>query len=180
MLAGSLISFGQEVVNEKIEEHYDEMTEEWLYVSEELKSYEGLQRFCTNKEFRYSTIELIKDIHHYDSVIFSLITELSLYNEISNRDYKGMLKSLEKFEGKYTIRDFIEHLRGSCLERVEIERNQKDLENDYAAESYDGRRLVLMTDIEKYLKHIDKRIIDIDEHLHLIDLDHLNEIHNQY
>jgi hypothetical protein len=174
-------AFSQEQqVEEKIEEHYDEMTESWLFVSEELKSYEGLQRFCTNKEFRYSTIDLIKEIHHYDSLIFSLITELSLYNEISDKDYKTMLKSLEKFEGKYTIKDFIDHLRDSCLERVEIEKNQDELEKDYANESYDGRRLVLMTDIEKYLNHIDKRILDIDEHLHLINLDHLKEMHEQY
>lgn len=151
-----------------IEEEYDRLTDSWLEVSDVLKSYQGLSDFCMEPKFRDYSVELLKQLHHYDSVVLDFLNDPTTAMIVGQKEYHKTLKDIEKFEAKYDIKSFIDFLRESCITRNGLEKNKQDLQMGQGADSYDGQVYILETDIAKFLKHIDKRIVSIDEHLHRI------------
>lgn len=161
---GSL-SFAQDFT---IEDKYDRLTEEWLEVSADLKSYAGLSGFCVNDEFRKYTINILKEMHHYDSVVMGFLLEPGAEELIGHHEYKVTLKEIGEFEEEYGIKNFMNFLRESCVTRNDLEKNKENLKNEVGMYSYDGQIVVLETGIHRFLKHIDKRVVSIDKHLHKI------------
>ncbi len=151
-----------------IEEEYDRLTQSWLELSGVLKSYKGLSDFCDQPKFRDYTVELLKQLHHYDSVVLDFLNDPTTAVMIGHKEHQKTLKEIEGFETKYDIRSFIEFLRESCITRNVLEKNKQDLLMGQGADSYDGQVYILESDIVKFLNHIDKRIVSIDEHLHRI------------
>lgn len=154
-----------------IEEDFDFLTAEWLDVSGELKTYGGLERFCTSADFREKSIDILSLLHQYDSLVLEILLDPSYDLEISHREYKHTIKDIQKFEEEFSIQDFIAFLKKNCRTWKDLERNREDLMKASGAYSYDGQRLVLETQLRKFLKHIDKKIIAIDDHVHLIHID---------
>lgn len=155
----------------KLEEDFDLLTSEWLNVSGELKTYSGLNRFCINADFRQETMDILGLLHHYDSLVLQILLDPSYDLDISHREYKHTIKDIQKFEEEFSIKKFIDHLRESCAARNELERSKDDLVKGSNVHSYDGQILVLETDIRRFLNHIDKKVIAIDDHLHMIHVD---------
>lgn len=156
-----------------IEDDFDLLTAEWLSASGELKTYNGLDRFCTSPDFRETTLDVLDLLHHYDSLVLEILLDPSYDLEISHREYKHTIKDIQEFEEEYSIKDFVAFLRKSCGTRNDLERNKEDLIKESGMYSYDGQILVLETQLRQFLKHIDKKVIAIDDHLHLIHVDQL-------
>lgn len=174
MAAISLTSFSQA---QMIEEEFDALTAEWLEISEELKTYNGLGRFCKSKEFRETSLSVLRQLHHYDSLVLEVLlnTDESELG-VSHREYKHTLKDIEKFEEEYGIKVFIAFLKEGCVTWKELEKNRETLVKESGMYSYDGQLLVLETQLEMFLKHIDKKVIAIDEHIHLIHIDQVRSL----
>jgi len=151
-----------------IEDKYDQLTEKWLELSNELKSYAGLSEFCVNDEFRDYTTSILSEMHHYDSVVLKFLREPGAEELIGHHEYKVTLDEIEKLEEEGGIKEFIHFLRNSCITRNDLEKNKVNLKNDLGMYSYDGQIVVLETDIHRFLTQIDKRVISIDKHLHKI------------
>lgn len=152
-------AFSQENIGAKLEE----LTLAWDGEAEKLATYDGLSEFCTVEPYRARMIETLKGIHHYDSVLYDVITKKARYGG-GDSEMKKTLKDIEKFESEYSIRDFLNFLHEECNARNDIERNARKTGEDKDAEAY-----VLETELGKYVKHITKRIDVIREHVH-----HLN------
>ena len=58
-------------------EHLDELTLLWDEKSIELKTYQGLRKFCRSSAYRNSIIEMLESMHHYDSLLYDMAIEAS-------------------------------------------------------------------------------------------------------
>ncbi|MEQ8237570.1 MAG: hypothetical protein RIA69_00080 [Cyclobacteriaceae bacterium] len=141
-----------------------DITFKWDLESIALNSYEGLLTFCNDKEYRYGVIDLIKEIHHYDSVLYDRLKKANRLGG-SNKEINRAIKEIEKFEKEYSARNFIAFLREECISASYIEKNSKELKNELASESYDGQILIVENLLNKYIKHITKRLDHIREHV---------------
>ncbi len=156
-----------------IEKEYDKLTAEWLKISGQMKTYQGLATYCKDAEYRTHSVHVLELLHHYDSLVLDLLNDPTVAGQIDHKEQHKTLKDIEKFEEKYSIKEFIGLLKESCKTRRDLEKNKKDLVKESGMYSYDGQILVLETQIRKFLNHIDKRIITIDDHLHLIHPDQI-------
>lgn len=166
-----IVTSGIEVkaqTNSSIEQQYDLLTAQWLELSGNLKTYQGLNTFCTSPEYRTSSIEVLGHLHHFDSLVLDLMKEHQGEFAISHKEFKATLKDIEKFETEYGIKAFITVLKGCCDSRRDLERHKKELVNEIGANSYDGQILILENYLRKFLHHIDKKVLAIDDHLHMI------------
>lgn len=171
LLFGMLIPVGANSQSmEDVEKNYTLLTEEWLKISYQLKSYEGLSEYCKDPSAKNRTSYVLSTLHHYDSVLLSLMEDPTL--NIDHKEYKKTVKEIEGFETKYSVKKTNEMLSESCLERRSLERDKEDLAKDIGIYSYDGQVLNLETMLQRYLNHIDKKIVDIEEHLHVIQPHH--------
>ncbi len=168
----SASGFGQIIT---IEETYDRLTAQWLKISDVLKDYQGLSEFCVDPDFRSYTKEVLTQIHHYDSVVLDFLNEPGTEALIGHHEYKKTMKDISKFEGKYSIKAFYDFLNESCITRNGLERDRDELELNSGIDSYDGQIVVLQADVNKFLKHIDRRVVAIDEHLHRIHPDRFDQ-----
>ena len=158
----------QSYVTIDIEEEYEFLTEQWLFVSEDLSHYYGLSAFCTNGEYREFAIEILELLHHYDSVVLDILKNPTSDIDISSKEYRKTMDDIASFEGDYDVKSFISFLRESCITRNDLERNKEDLKREVGMYSYDGQVMMLETDLRKFMKKIDKRIVSINEHIHKI------------
>lgn len=168
MLSFSVKGFSQTYVAVNVEEEYDFLTNHWLKMSADISHYYGLSAFCTNSEYRTYTIEVLKLLHHYDSLVLDLLKDPTAAIDISSHEYKKTMKDIEKFEGDYDLKEFIAFLRESCITRNELERDKENLKNEVGMYSYDGQVMMLETEVNKFLNKIDKRILSINKHIHHI------------
>lgn len=167
---------GQLAAQTNIEEEYDLLTEHWLEASDVLKTYDGLGLLCNDAKFRHNTLEILSLIHHYDSVLLDLMKDPTVELEISSHEYRKTMKELQAFEAEYGVKSFVSFLKESCITRRDLERNKEELQKDSGMYSYDGQRLVLETNLGKFLKHIDKKVVSIDKHIHHIHPDQVRPV----
>lgn len=154
-----------------LEDDFDLLTSEWLSVSGDLKTYQGLNRFCQSAQYRQDVVDVLDLMHHYDSLVLNVLLDPSYDLQISHREYKNTVKDIQQFEENYSIKKFMDFLRQSCRARNDLEKNKADLMKGSGVHSYDGKILVLENELRKFLKNIDKKVIAIDDHLHLIHVD---------
>ncbi|MEQ9007893.1 MAG: hypothetical protein RLP12_08420, partial [Ekhidna sp.] len=53
----------------------DDLTVRWDETAIKMKNYQGIQEFCLTEKFRYETIELLDDIHHWDTTLYFIVQE---------------------------------------------------------------------------------------------------------
>jgi FPC/CPF motif-containing protein YcgG len=170
----ALIAIGGKLqAQNHIEEMYDKLTEEWLQASKGLKSYAGLGDFCTHVEQRKKILDILHQLHHYDSLVLEILLKHEHELDGSHKEHLKTLKDIEKFEHKFTARGFIGFLRESCVTRADLEKNKTILQKEVGTNSYDGQIHILETHLIKFLKHIDHRVLAIDHHIHKIHPDHV-------
>ncbi len=162
-LVGFFVAAGQET-KESLGKKIDELTYAWDLEADNLDDYDGMSKFCFEEEYRYEVITMLKDIHHYDSVLLHRLERASRFSH--DKEIKKTLKDIEKFEQEYSMKEFIQFLYDECLGIAEIEKNRDDLLDEIGEESYDGRRYILETELAKYIHHITKRVDLVREHVH--------------
>lgn len=161
-----------------VERNYDELTEQWVSLSDEMKHYHGLGQFCNNEAYRDQVITVLQKIHHYDSLVLDIINDPTYMLDISQKDYKQTRKELDKIETDFSIKAFISVLRESCITRRELESEKDQLKLQLGVYSFDGQVLILETGISKYLNHLDKHLISMRDHIHKIHPDQIQSITN--
>jgi hypothetical protein len=143
----------------------DDLTYTWDLEAKSIEKYEGFSKFCTNKEYREQIVRLLKDIHHYDSVLYDRLKKAAQFGT-HNHEVKKTIADIEKFEKEYDMKSFLKFLQQECHARAEIEKHRKELETEVGDESYDGKIYILQNEIVKYVHHITKRVDTIRDHVH--------------
>jgi hypothetical protein len=146
--------------DENITEKIDALTIEWDKTALQIETYEGLKEFCQEKVFRDKAIRLLDDIHHYDSLLFSIVKEK--YDTDGNSEAKKTLDDIVELESEYTPRNFLTFLRTECITVNDIELNK-------SSDRYNHDTKKLEKEANKYVLGITAQIDLIDEHVH-----HLN------
>lgn len=144
-------------------EHLDELTLLWDVESLELKTYQGLRKFCRSSAYRHSITEMLESMHHYDSLLYDMAIEAS---KQKHAHMKHLIHELESFEKHYGVKQFISHLKEECVAQSELEKHKKDYKKDNGDESYDSKVYVVELELKKYVKHLTHRIDRLDKHVH--------------
>lgn len=152
-------------------EKFDLLAADWLKVSGEMKTYSGLEYYCRIPEYRTKTLDLLHQIHSYDSLILEVMNNPNRIANPNEKELKNTLKDITELEKEYSLVEFKSQLKSSCDFRKEIEKNKDNSKRDFAEDSYDGQILILETEIRKYLKHIDNLVLKIDDHLLMLHID---------
>jgi hypothetical protein len=166
LFLGSLIVMSlqaQEI--DSINVKFDRLAAEWLAVSGEMKTYEGLNFYCNDKEYHEGVNNLLVQIHHYDSVVLDWILDPANEAFEKKRDYRHTRKDITKFEKNYSVESFIENFRVFCRDRKMLEREKDEAEKDYTEYSYDGQILLIEEEVRRYLHGLDRRVLKIDDDL---------------
>lgn len=145
----------------------DDLTFRWDNESIPLNSYEGLMKFCSDAEYRNDIIKLLNDIHHYDSVLYQRLVKASHYSH--DKEIEKTLEEIKSFEKEYSMKKFLHFLSEECHDEKDIEKHAEELKNDIGMNSYDGQIYIIETELNKYIKHITKRMDNIRDHV-----DHLH------
>ncbi len=153
---------------QEMEEEFDDIVEEWLTSSELLSAYDGVNEYCQNPQFRQSVNNVLDDMHHYDSLIMLKMNDPLAASSMDYKEQRKTLKDIYKMEFEYGTKGFVGQMREACLFRNEIEDNADRLRNGMGPESYDAKVLLLETQVQRYLNHIDKLAVKINDHLHYL------------
>ncbi|MEP4596800.1 MAG: hypothetical protein ABJZ92_11410, partial [Cyclobacteriaceae bacterium] len=154
-----------------MDEAYDILIEEWFKVSDELSSYYGLASFCDNADFRNDVLDVLNYIHHYDSLVLGALLDPTQSMDVDHKEYKKSMKLLNAFEEEYSSKKFIAHLKSNCGMYRELEREKDDLKGASGSYSYDGQIILIESDIQKYVKRIDKRVKALTDHVQLLGIE---------
>ena len=150
----------QETLGKKI----DDITFAWDLEQDNLDDYDGMLKFCSDKDYRLEVISLLNEIHHYDSVLLERLQRAIRFSK--NKEIEKTLEDIEKFEKEYSMKEFVKFLFDECQGIYEIEKNKEDLQDEIGDESYGGRRYVLETELARYIHHITKRVDLVRDHVH--------------
>ena len=160
----------QSEVEIPLADQFDAVAIEWIDKTKYLKTYQGVNEYCQNPNFRKSVNKLLVTIHSYDSLIVNKLDDPSAYLGWNMKEEKKTRSDIASFEKDFQLDDFIDEMREACLFRNEIEENSENLKNGVGIESYDAKVMVLETEVSRYLNKIDKLVLRIDDHLHVLDI----------
>ncbi len=147
-----------------IGQEIDEITFNWDIEAKNLNDYDGLTQFCKDVDYRTNIISLLNQIHHYDSVLYDRLVKAQRFNH--DKEIEKTLKEISKFEDKYSMKSFIHFLHEECVAQKDIEKNSIDSKNDFGTNSYEGQIYIVETELNKFIKHITKRVDHVREHVH--------------
>lgn len=155
-----LVSGTLQAQEEDIVSIIDDLTVKWDTKAEKLKAYDGLRHLCKERSDRQQTIQLLKDIHHYDSVLYKIVS--TKYAGDKDHEAKKTLDDIEELESEYTTGAFLKFIHKECNRFNEIE-------NNFARKGgsvYEKEIQSLEKEMSKYVKAITKQIDVIDNHIH--------------
>ncbi|WP_462249556.1 hypothetical protein [Ekhidna sp.] len=143
----------------------DDLTIKWDKQAEALQKYSGMKYYCTSDVYRDKTIGLLDKIHHYDTLLYGIVSEK--YANVKDKEAAATLKDILTVETDYTTPNFKAFLGDECKRFNEIEETySKESGSDYYKEIEK-----LEKELGKYVINVTKRIDLIDEHIHHLKLD---------
>lgn len=145
-------SSGQELISD-----VDKLTTRWDEEAKKLESHDGLKDYCGVKFYRDNVLELLTTIHHYDSLLFAVVSEK--YRTSQDKVAKETLDEIQSLESSYNTRSFIQFLRAECMAYNDAERNK-------SAGTFDEEVKELEKELKKYVEEITRQIDLIDKHAH--------------
>ncbi|WP_424964377.1 hypothetical protein [Ekhidna sp.] len=143
----------------------DDLTVKWDKRAGELGKYTGLKYYCTSDKYRNETIELLDKIHHYDTVLYQVVTEK--YKDSKDKEAQATIDDILTVETEYTTPNFKTFLSEECAKYEEAG-------EEYGTQS--GSKFYkevekIEKELNKYISKITERIDLIDEHVHHLKLD---------
>ncbi len=150
--------------DEGLVKKFDYLVTKWDLMSTELGTYEGLAKYCSDKQYQQEAIKTLEEIHHYDTLLYQKLSQKARFS--NNSELKKTLAQIEEFETEFKGPSFMKKLQDECLGRREIEKGYEETKNDIGMNSYDGQITVLEADLHKYVAHITKLMDHIKEHVH--------------
>lgn len=169
LLGFQLSLYGQSEDTLSIVDRFQLIDEQWHGLEPTLDNYSGFRTYCTNKSYRTTVVNVMKTIHHYDTTIIMKLNDPTYV--VDKKERKATLRQIQKFETKYSTKEFLKTLNRECKEWKEIEHDRKITKNDFGERSYDGQRLILEVELSKYAKNVTKIIDHINKHIHHLNLD---------
>ncbi|MEQ9403880.1 MAG: hypothetical protein RIM99_09860 [Cyclobacteriaceae bacterium] len=143
----------------------DDLTVKWDKQAEQLGTYMGLKYYCTAEQYREKTITLLDKIHHYDTLLYGIVTRK--YADTKDREAEITLKDIVTVEAEYTTKSFKEFLQQECDGYNEIQEKYGKQDGS----KYYKEVEKLEKELAKYVSTITVRIDLIDEHIHHLKLD---------
>ena len=143
----------------------DDLTAKWDKQAVDLQKYIGLRYYCTADVYRDKTIGLLDDIHHYDTLLYGIVTRK--YEGTKDKEAEATLKDIVTVEAEYTTPNFKAFLKKECEGFTDIEENYGKQDGS----KYYKEVEKLEKELAKYVITITKRIDLIDEHIHHLKLD---------
>lgn len=142
----------------------DGLTVQWDESAIALKDYQGIQNFCSSEKNRRETIELLDQIHHWDTTLYFTVQEK--YEGTHDQEAAETLKDIEKLETEYSTENFKAFILNECsmLKEIDDSFDQKTLKQ------YEKEIKKFEKELVKYLNSITYRIDIIDEHIHHLKL----------
>ena len=128
-----------------------------------IRTLEDLRNLCRNRSFRVDLIELLDEIHHYDTTLYNTVIAKYSYN--SDPEARATLDDIEKLEVDYTTRSFKGFVHHECNEYNFVNNNFSKADPEYAEE-----KARVEVELNKYVNSITWQIDIIDEHAHHLDL----------
>lgn len=142
----------------------DGLTKRWDKEALSLKTYKGLQKYCSTKTYRDQTTDLLDEIHHYDTLLYGIVTRK--FEVEQDEEAKATLIDIEKLEIEYTTKNFKAFIHRECNGVNEIERNY----GRKGGSVYNKEVKKLEKELSKYVESITNRIDIVDEHIHHLKL----------
>ncbi len=154
-------SFGQK----SIVPIFDKLTVRWDETALKMKNYQGIQEFCLTPDFQRNTIDLLDQIHKWDTTLYFTVVEK--FDATKDEEARSILEDIEKLEIEYSTLNFKQFIQDECIQLKVIEehfdsRNVKKYEKDIR---------LFEKELVKYINSITYRIDLIDEHAHHLKLD---------
>ncbi len=165
------LSYAQDE-EENLTEKFDDVSYRWDLIAEMLEEYSGLNAYCKVDSFRIEVISVLNDIHHYDTLIYRRLVQLSYYE--NNHEIKKTLEQIKQFEKEFSAAKFIHHLNAECKDSREIEHNKKNTLGNIGDESYSGQILNVQNAAYRYIHHITKLVDHIRDHVHHLHVDDIS------
>lgn len=145
---------------------FSELFQKWESVAEEIATYTGLRKYCYNADFQQDVDHVLLQIHRYDSLLYSVISEQS--GSLTNRKVEKALKNIEDFEERYKAYHLASHLNEECASQQAMERNYRKTKHNTGIHSYDNQVIVTEAYLRKYVKNISRLMRYIDKNLYLL------------
>ncbi|MEP1032541.1 hypothetical protein [Ekhidna sp.] len=160
-----LIAFLSYAQDEDIVAIIDDLTIKWDKQAESLEKYSGMKYYCTSEQYRDKTINLLDKIHHYDTLLYNIVTEK--YKDVKDKEAQATIKDILTVETDYTTPSFKAFLKDECVRFAEIEEKY----DKSSGSPYFKEVEKLEKELSKYVINVTKRIDLIDEHIHHLKLD---------
>jgi hypothetical protein len=141
----------------------DDLTVRWDETAIKMKNYQGIQEFCLTQEYRKSTVNLLDNIHHWDTTLYFIVKEKFDTNQ--NEEAAETLRDIEKLETQYSTANFKTFITDEC-EILKVIQDNFDKET---VKQYEKDIRKFEKELVKYLNSITYRIDIIDEHIHHLD-----------
>lgn len=138
----------------------DDLRYTWDDEAKSLQTYKGLGQFCGESVYRNKIIQLLDDIHHYDTLLYGIVKKK--YRSSQDPEAKATIDDINTLEVDYTTKAFKRFVHKECNTYNEIENNLGAAKG----EEYEQEVKALEDELSKYVASITKRIDIIDEHVH--------------
>lgn len=143
----------------------DELRTAWDIEALKMESYEGMKEYCHSKTYRKDVLDLLHQIHHYDTTLYFTVTEK--YDANADAAAKETLDDIMTLETKYTNRNFVAFLKKECDKVIHIEKNLAKKDSG----GFDKDIAALEEELIEYIDAVTLRVDLVDEHIH-----HLKEL----
>ena len=156
----AFMAVAQEESDSEVVKTIDNLRYTWDEEALNLETYKVLAEFCGNSPYRKKIIQMLDDIHHYDTLLYGIVTRK--FNEDSDPEAKATIDDIETLEVDYTTKSFRRFIHKECNTYNEIENNL----GAAGGKEYEKEVNALEEELKKYVIAITRRIDVIDEHVH--------------
>jgi len=143
----------------------DELRTAWDIEALKIESYDGMKEYCHSKPYRKNVLDLLKQIHHYDTTLYYTVTDK--YDTNADLAAKETLDDIMTLETEYTNPKFVKFLKAECEKVIHIEKNMAKKDSG----GFDKDIAALETELIQYIDAVTERVDLVDEHIH-----HLKEL----
>lgn len=162
-----IVSFSisaQQSTDQNTAQKIDDLATSWDEEARELRKYKGLKKYCSTKFYRDKMINLLDDIHHYDTLLYGIVTRKFQIDQ--DEEAKETLVDIEKLEMDYTTRNFKAFIHRECNGVNTIERTY----GRKGGGVYSREVKKLERELRRYVESITLRIDVINDHVHHLKL----------
>ena len=143
----------------------DDLTIKWDRTAIELRTYQSIQNFCEDVEYRAYTTDLLDKIHHWDTTLYFIVQNKFDINQ--DKEAAATLRDIETLETDYTTEKFKGFIQEEC-ETLKVIESHFDPER---VKKYENEIKSFEKESNRYILSITERIDIIDEHVHHLNLE---------